>query len=56
MLNDLTAKYPTARKDKFEKVLSYAYALALLESTKLGLHSFLIENIPIIAKLIMSSN
>lgn len=54
MLNDLTAEYPTAPKDKLEKVLSCAYALASPESNELGLHNFPIENIPVIAKLIVS--
>lgn len=55
MLTDLTAEYPTAPKDKLEKVLSCAYALASPESNELGLHSFPIENIPTVAKLIVST-
>lgn len=54
MLNDLIAEYPTAPKDKLEKVLSCAYALASPESNELGLHSFPIENIPNVAKIIVS--
>lgn len=54
MLNDLTAEYPTAPKDKLEIILSCAYALASPESNDLGLHNFPIENIPIVAKLIVS--
>lgn len=55
MLNDLTAEYPTAPKDKLEKVLSCAYALASPESSELGLHDFPIENVPVVAKLIVST-
>lgn len=54
MLNELTTEYPTAPKEKLEKVLSCAYALASPESNELGLHSFPIENIPMVAKLIVS--
>lgn len=54
MLNDLTVNYPTVPKDKLEKVLSCAYALASPESSELGLHNFPIENIPMVAKLIVS--
>lgn len=54
MLNDLITEYPTAPKDKLEKVLSCAYALASPESNELGLHNFPIENIPIAAKLMVS--
>lgn len=54
MLNELTAEYPTAPKNKLETVLSCAYALASPESNELGLHNFPIENIPIVAKLIVS--
>lgn len=54
MLNDLIAEYPTAHRDKLEKILSCAYALASPESSELGLHSFPIENIPNVAKLIVS--
>lgn len=53
MLNDLIAEYPSAPKDKLEQVLSCAYALASPESNDLGLHNFPIENIPIVAKLIV---
>lgn len=55
MLNDLTAEYPTAPKDKLEKVLSCAFALASPESSELGLHGFPIENVPAVAKLIVST-
>lgn len=54
MLNDLITEYPTVPKDNLEKVLSCAYALASPESNKLGLHNFPIENIPIVAKLMVS--
>lgn len=54
MLDNLTDDYPTAPRDKLEKVLSCAYALASPESNELGLHNFPIENIPIVAKLIVS--
>lgn len=54
MLNELITEYPTAPKEKLEKVLSCAYALASPESVELGLHSFPIENIPMAAKLIVS--
>jgi len=54
MLNELTNEYPTVPKDKLETVLSCAYALASPESNELGLHNFPIENIPIVAKLIVS--
>lgn len=56
MLNELTAEYPTAPKDKLEKVLSCAYALASPESNELGLHNFPLENIPVVAKLIVSND
>ncbi|XP_027851720.2 von Willebrand factor A domain-containing protein 8 [Aphis gossypii] len=55
MLNDLTAEYPTAPKDKLEKVLSCAFALASPESSELGLHGFPIENVPAVAKLIYNN-
>lgn len=54
MLNELTTEYPTVPKDKFEIILSCAYALASPESNELGLQTFPIENIPIVAKLIVS--
>lgn len=54
MLNDLTSKYPDAPRDKLEQVLSCAYALASPESNELDLHNFPIENIPTVAKLIVS--
>lgn len=55
MLNDLIAEYPTAPKEKLESVLSCAYALASPESSEMGLHDFPIENVPIVAKLIVST-
>jgi len=55
MLNDLIAEYPTAPKEKLENVLSCAYALASPESNELGLHDFPIENVPVVAKLIVSA-
>lgn len=54
MLNELITEYPTVPRDKFETILSCAYALASPESNELGLHIFPIENIPIVAKLIVS--
>lgn len=55
MLNELIAEYPTAPRDKLEKVLSCAYALVSPESNELGLHNFPIENIPVVAKLLVSN-
>lgn len=55
MLNDLISEYPTAPKDKLENVLSCAYALASPESSELGLHDFPIANVPVVAKLIVST-